>query len=61
MGPNLEQMLTLALQGQRESSASLGLSPETIEAIQRGMSENIDNAIAAGYQPIVLCSATVRP
>ncbi len=61
MGPNLEQMLTSALQSQRESSASLGLSPEMIEAIQKGMSENIDNAIAAGYQPIVLCSATVRP
>lgn len=61
MGPRLEQVLTSALQSQRESSPSLGLSPETIEAIQQGLRENIDAALAAGYQPVVLCAATVRP
>ncbi len=61
MGPRLEQALTNALQNQRESSPSLGLSPDIIDAIQKGMSDAIDAAIAAGYQPVVLCAATVRP
>lgn len=61
MGPRLEQAITTALQNQREASPSLGLSPEAIDAIQRGMSQNVDAALAAGYQPVVLCSATVRP
>ncbi|MCX7984351.1 MAG: flagellar biosynthesis protein FlhA [Bacteroidetes bacterium] len=61
MGPRLEQVLTTALQNQRETSPSLGLAPETIEAIQQGLRTNVDAALSAGYQPIVLCAATVRP
>ncbi len=61
MGPRLEQLITNALQNQRESSPSLGLAPETIEAIHKSMAANLETAMAAGYQPVVLCVATVRP
>lgn len=61
MDPRLEQMITTALQNQRESSPSLGLPPETIEMIQRSLTTNLENAMASGYQPVVLCVATVRP
>jgi flagellar biosynthesis protein FlhA len=61
MDPRLEQLITNALQNQRESSPSLGLSPDVIEAIQASLTANLEAAMAAGYQPVVLCVATVRP
>ena len=61
MGARLEQVITAALQNQKENSPSLGLSPAIIEAIQTGMTENIETATAAGYLPVVLSAATVRP
>jgi flagellar biosynthesis protein FlhA len=61
MGARLEQVITASLQNQKENSPSLGLSPAIIEAIQTGIAENIETATAAGYQPVVLCAATVRP
>jgi flagellar biosynthesis protein FlhA len=61
MGPRLEQLMTATLQNQKESSPSLGLSPAMIESIQASMRENIEAAMAAGTQPVVLCAATVRP
>lgn len=61
LGPKLEKLITNALQNQRESSPSLGLSPQIIQSIQNSISDNVDNAIIKGYQPIVLCPATVRP
>ncbi len=61
MDPGLEQILINALQNQRETSPSLGLSPDIIQSIHRSLSANIDNAIVAGVHPVVLCAATVRP
>jgi flagellar biosynthesis protein FlhA len=61
MGPRLEQVITNALQNQRESSPSLGLPPDMIEEIHRKMASSVEAAMAAGYQPVVLCVATVRP
>lgn len=61
MGPRLEQLITNALQNQRESSPSLGLAPEVVEAIHKGLAANLETAMAGGYQPVVLCVATVRP
>ncbi|MBI3579198.1 MAG: flagellar biosynthesis protein FlhA [Ignavibacteriales bacterium] len=61
MDPRLEQVLTTALQNQRESSPSLGLSPAVIQEIHQGLKENLEAALVGGYQPIVLCAATVRP
>lgn len=61
MDPKLEQVLTNALQNNKESSPSLGLSPTTIQSIHSSLQENIDTAVVSGFQPIVLCVATVRP
>ncbi|MBX2989613.1 MAG: flagellar biosynthesis protein FlhA [Bacteroidetes bacterium] len=61
MDPRLEQVITNALQNQRESSPSLGLAPEMIQEIQRSLTANVEIMMAGGYQPVVLCVATVRP
>jgi flagellar biosynthesis protein FlhA len=61
MDPHLEQMITSALQNQRESSPSLGLPPETIHAVHHGLTVNIELCKSKGLIPIVLCAATVRP
>lgn len=61
MDPRLEGLITAALQNQRESSPSLGLAPEVIEGIQRSLTANVEQAMSMGYQPVVLCVATVRP
>ncbi|MCX6138834.1 MAG: flagellar biosynthesis protein FlhA [Ignavibacteriales bacterium] len=61
LGPRLEQLITSALQNQRESSPSLGLSPAIIETIHRELTANVVAASQNGYQPVVLCAATVRP
>jgi flagellar biosynthesis protein FlhA len=61
MGPKLEALLTGALQNQRESSPSLGLSPATIKTIHQALSMQVEQAASEGRTPIVLCAATVRP
>lgn len=61
MDPRLEQIITAALQNQRESSPSLGLAPDIIDAIQKSLTANLETAMANGFQPVVLCVATVRP
>ncbi len=61
MDPALEQTLTTALQNQRESSPSLGLSPSLIRAIHESLNDNLERATVAGHRPLVLCAATVRP
>ena len=61
MDPTLEQVLTHALQSSRESSPSLGLSPILIQQVHAGLQENVKIATISGYQPVVLCVATVRP
>jgi flagellar biosynthesis protein FlhA len=61
MDPELEHALTNALQGQRESGPSLGLSPSTIKSIHESLTANIEAASALGVGPMVLCAATVRP
>ncbi len=61
MDPRLEQTITAALQNQRDTSPSLGLSPRQIQSIHVSLTENIEAVRAAGYAPVVLCAATVRP
>ena len=61
MDPVLEQTLTHALQNNRESSPSLGLSPAMIQGVHQSLQENIKISTISGYQPVVLCAATVRP
>jgi len=61
MDPQLEQIITSALQNSRESSPSLGLSPAFINDVQQSLQSCLEIAVAKGNHPIVLCSATVRP
>jgi flagellar biosynthesis protein FlhA len=61
MDPALEQVLTNALQHQRETGPSLGLSPSMIQSIHESLRVNVERAGAVGVTPIVLCPATVRP
>jgi flagellar biosynthesis protein FlhA len=61
LNPRLEQILTSALQSQREGSASLSLAPEVVQELHRSLKEAVETAIVRGVQPIVLCTATVRP
>jgi flagellar biosynthesis protein FlhA len=61
MDPRLEQTITAALQNQRESSPSLGLSPDAIQAVHHSLTANGEMCKARGIVPIVLCAATVRP
>lgn len=61
MGPRLEQTIISAVQSQKEIGPSLGLSPAVIRSIQSGMARAIETSISAGYSPIVVCAATVRP
>ena len=61
MDPRLEQILTTALQNQRESSPSLGLSPTTLQSIHNSLQSNIRMCQGPPLCPVVLCAATVRP
>jgi flagellar biosynthesis protein FlhA len=61
MNPRLEQILTNALQSQREGGASLSLAPEVMQELHRSLKEAVETALVRGVQPIVLCTATVRP
>ncbi len=61
MDPRLEQIMTNALQSNRENSASLGLSPTLINDIQRSLQQCLETAVVLGHHPIILCAATVRP
>lgn len=63
LDPQLEQIMTNALQSgsQATSSPTLGLSPEMIKQINESLSEAIDDITMTGYLPIVICSAQIRP
>jgi flagellar biosynthesis protein FlhA len=61
MDPRLEQMISTSLQSQREASPSLGLPPSTVQGIHESLRANVDQATAEGWNPIVICAATVRP
>ncbi len=61
--PQIEEEMTQALQKNNQSSTapSLGLAPERINSILKGLSGAIDEATLAGHLPIVICSAQIRP
>jgi flagellar biosynthesis protein FlhA len=57
----VEQVLTNALQNQREGSSSLSLAPELVQELHSSLKGAVEIAVVRGVQPIVLCAATVRP
>ena len=63
LDPQIEQTMTTALQSssQATSTPTLGLSPELIRTLQQNLSDAIDDITLAGYSPIVITSAQIRP
>lgn len=61
--PQLERSMTTALQTNNQASMSptMGLSLDTIKAIQANLSEAIDEITLSGYLPLLICSAQIRP
>ena len=59
----IEQIMTSALQTGHQASTSptLGLSPDVIKNINVSLSTAIDEITLAGYLPIIICSAQIRP
>jgi flagellar biosynthesis protein FlhA len=61
LDPRVEEIITQSLQQtSSQSTPTLGLPPEVIRAINLSLDENIKKAKSLGYQPVVICSATVR-
>jgi len=60
LDPAVEQILSNSLQTQKEVTTTLGLSPDITKAINEGVSKNIAHAQSFGYDPVIICSATVR-
>ena len=63
LDPMIEDNITnaLQLQGTNALSATLGLSPDVIERMRGSLGEAIDEISLAGYLPLIICSAQVRP
>ncbi len=63
VSPQIEDQMTKALQSDNQASTSitLGLPPNYVQNIQQAMSDSIDEITMAGYLPVVICSAQVRP
>ncbi len=63
LGPKIEQAMSTALQtgSQASASPSLGLPPDVVTKVNTSMSEAVDSITIAGYMPLVICSAQVRP
>src|SRR5262249_34164084 len=59
----LENLLTNTLQTNPNatSSATLGLAPDIVRGIQQSLADAIDEITLAGYSPVIICSAPVRP
>jgi flagellar biosynthesis protein FlhA len=63
LGQKVEQAMTTALQSNNQHAAtpSLGLPPDIISKVNTSMSEAVDSITIAGYMPLIICSAQVRP
>ncbi|MGO9481617.1 MAG: flagellar biosynthesis protein FlhA [Candidatus Kryptoniota bacterium] len=60
LDPSVEQMLSNSLQTQKEVTTTLGLSPDVTKAINNSVAKNVEHAQSFGYDPVIICSATVR-
>jgi flagellar biosynthesis protein FlhA len=63
ISPSLEDIMTNSLQANNQNAVSvtLGLAPKQIETIKTSLSTAVEDITVAGYMPIVICSAQVRP
>ena len=63
LSPALEDVMSNSLQvnNQNALSTTLGLPPNQINTIKTSLSAAVEEITVAGYMPIVICSAQVRP
>jgi flagellar biosynthesis protein FlhA len=63
LSPAVEDKMSTSLQTNNSNaiSATLGLSPEVIQNINSSVSSAVEEITIAGYLPLVICSAQVRP
>jgi flagellar biosynthesis protein FlhA len=61
--PRLEQMMTSVLQSNSTAvtSPTLGLSPDIVRTVQNSLYSAVDEITLAGYNPLVICAAQIRP
>ncbi len=57
----LESTMNEALQNNQSSSPTLGLSGGVLQQLKASLSEAMDEIVMAGYNPVIVTSATVRP
>lgn len=59
----IENVLTTTLQNNpnAQSSPTLGLAPDLVNAIMRSVGNAIDQLTMMGYHPLLICSAPLRP
>ncbi len=58
--PKIEQVITTSLQRNKQISDTLGLSPAVVENILQSLEQNVKEVTSMGYQPVVICSPTIR-
>jgi flagellar biosynthesis protein FlhA len=63
LDPQIERTMTNSLQANSQAvlGPTLGLPLDSIKNIQRSLSEAIDEITLAGFLPVVICSAQIRP
>ncbi len=60
--PQVEELFTNALQNNASSvSPTLGLAPELLKQLNDSITEAVDEISLAGYNPLIITSATIRP
>jgi len=61
LGDDFERQITNALQKQKESIQTLGLSPDSLVVLNNNMKSFITKFRSMGYVPIIVTAATIRP
>jgi len=61
LGEDIEEMITKALQSQKEAAQTLGLSPDSLKGLNEMLQDYVEHFKVLGYIPVVITSATIRP
>ncbi len=61
LGEEIEEMITKALQNQKEATQTLGLSPESLNSLKEMLHDYVEHFKILGYIPVLITSATIRP
>ncbi|RMG63748.1 MAG: flagellar biosynthesis protein FlhA [Calditrichaeota bacterium] len=56
----IEQLITNSVQKQKQASSTLGLPPAVVQQIHRSVAQCVEVALSHGYQPVIVCSPTIR-